>query len=238
MSLTYDGYVTDLANFFPISSADTNFNNFLPGNINYAEQRIYRELDLLATQITDATTQVSSGDRDFTLPGTAYQWITVDQINIITPAATPSTGGTRHPLVATTPEFIDAVFPTGTQRTAIPKFYARRDTNSVVFGPAPDAAYYAELVGAQRPTALSSGNPTTVLTDYLPDLFMAAALVHASGYMKNFGAMSDNPQMAVSWESQYQTLLKSALVEDARATFQSEGWASEQPAPIATPPRV
>ena len=69
-------------------------------------------------------------------------------------------------------------------------------------------------------------------------VFMAAALVHASGYMKNFGAMSDNPQMAVSWESQYQTLLKSAIVEDARATFQSEGWTSEQPSPVASPPRV
>ena len=237
MPLDYDSYVTDLANFFPISSADTNFNAFLPGNIAYSENRIYRELDLLATQNLDATTQVSSGDRSFTLPGTAT-WITVDQINIISPAATLSSAGTRHPLTATTPEFIDAVFPSGSQRLAAPKFYARRSNSEVIFGPSPDAAYYAEVVGVQRPTPLSSGNPTTVLTDYLPDLFMAAALVHASGYMKNFVAMSDNPQMAVSWESQYQTLLKSAIVEDARATFQSEGWTSEQPSPVASPPRV
>src|SRR5262245_11258630 len=100
MSLTYDQFVTQAANMVPISSADANFQTMLPGAIDYSEQRIYRELDLIATQITDATQQASSGNRNFTLPNstTASPFITVDQINLISPAGTVSSAGTRYPL--------------------------------------------------------------------------------------------------------------------------------------------
>jgi len=84
--LNYTTYVTRLANMFPISSEDANFQTFIPDNINYAEQRNYRELDLIAVQVTDATTQTSSGNRDFILPTGLGTFITVDQINLITPA--------------------------------------------------------------------------------------------------------------------------------------------------------
>lgn len=237
MSLNYDIYVSQLANFFPISSADANFLTFVPGNIDYAEQRIYRELDPLQTQITDATSLVSSGNRNFTLPTGVGTFITVDQINIITPVGTPSSAGTRQPLQSVSPEYLDLVYPSGSV-TGVPKFYGRRSDNLVIFGPAPDRAYYAEVIGVQRPTPLSSGNSSTPLTQYVPDLFMAAALIHAYGYMKDFGGQADNPQGAQSWEMQYQILFKSAAVEQARAKFHSEGWTSEQPSPIASPPRV
>ena len=63
-------------------------------------------------------------------------------------------------------------------------------------------------------------------------------MVFVSGYMRDFGSQADNQQMSVSWEQQYQTLFKSASVEQARAKFESEAWTSQQPSPIATPPRV
>lgn len=238
MSLNYTQYVTELANFFPISSGDANFSTFLPGNVEYAEQRIYRELDLLFTQVTDDSAALSSGVRNFTLPTTQGTYITADQMHVLTPVGALSSNGTRNSLVCVSPEFIDVTYPSGTQFTGVPKYYAMRSNTLVILGPSPDAAYRMEVIGIQRPATLSSANSSTILTQYVPDLFMAAALVHASGYMKNFGAQSDNPQMAQSWESQYQLLFKSASVEQARAKFQSEGWTSEQPSPIATPPRV
>lgn len=237
MALDYNTYVTQLANFFPISSNDGNFQTFLPGNIDYSEQRIYRELDLLAVQVTDATKQVSSGDRNFDISTAAGTFITVDQVSLITPAGTLSSLGTRVPLMPVSPEFIDTVYPSGSA-TSQPRFYAMRNNTRVIFGPSPDAAYYAETIGIQRPTALSSNNSSTILTQYVPDLFMAACLVHAYGYMKDFGGATDTPQGAMSWEMQFQTLLKSAAVEQARAKFQSEGWTSESPSPVATPRRV
>lgn len=236
--MNYTLYVAQLANFFPIDPGSSNFVTFLPGNIEYAENRVYRELDLLATQITDATAQVSSGNRNFTLPTGVGTYITVESISIITPAGTLSSNGNRKALMPVSPEYIDLTHPSGSVFTGTPRFYGRRNNTLVILGPAPDKTYYAEVVGTQRPTVLSSNNSSTILTQYVPDLFMAAALVHAYGYMKDFGGMSDNPQAAVSWEQQYQTLKKSADVEQARAKFQSEGWTSEHPSPVASPPRV
>ncbi len=236
--LNYDSYVSRLANMFPISSADVNFNTFIPDNINYAEQRIYRELDLVAVQATDGSAQVSSGNRNFTLPTTVGTFITVDQINIITPAGTPSSIGSRIPLMPVSPEYIDLTYPSGQQSTGQPRFYGRRNDTSVILGPSPDSPYYTEVIGIQRPLALSSGNSSTPLTQYVPDLFMAAAMVHAYGYMKNFGATADTPEGAMSWEVQYNKLFQSAATEQARAKFESQGWTSENPSQIATPPRV
>jgi hypothetical protein len=76
------------------------------------------------------------------------------------------------------------------------------------------------------------------LSQYLPDVFLAAAMVFASGYQKNFSSMGDNPQQAVSWESHVQPLIESAKVEEIRKKFGSQGWSSKSPDPIATPPRT
>src|SRR5215475_2332781 len=236
--LNYGTYVTRLANMFPISSADANFLTFIPDNINYAEQRIYRELDLVAVQETDATTSTVSGDRNFALPTSLGTFITLDQLNLISPAGSLSSAGSRQPLMAVSPEYIDLTYPSGTLSTGQPRFYARRNDTTVILGPSPDGAYLMEVIGVQRPAALSSANSSTVLTQYVPDLFMAAAMVHAYSYMKDFGATTDNPQGAMSWETQYRTLLQSANVEQARAKFHGEGWTSESPSPIASPPRV
>lgn len=239
MALDYSTYVSQLANLMVIGSTDPNFQTFLPGCIDYSEQRIYRELDLLATSQTDATSTVSSGNRNFSLPTTVGTFITVDNINIITPVGSPATTGTRVPLTPITRSFIDMVYPSGQSNTGVPQFYAMENNLEVVFGPSPDAAYAAEVIGTQRPTPLSSGNSSTYLTAYLPDLFIAASMVFASGYMRDFGAQgTDNAGMSVSWESQYTTLMKSAATEEARKNFQSEGWTSMSPAPLATPPRV
>ena len=238
-SLNYGTYVSQVANMMPISTGDTNFATMLPGMIDYAEQRIYREIDLLYTQVTDSTTAVSSGNRNFTLPTSVGTYVVCDNINIITPAGTPASSGTRVQLTPVSREFMDIVYPSGQTATGTPEFYAMASNTQVLFGPAPDAPYVAEVIGVQRPAALSASNSSTILTQYLPDLFIAASMVFASAYMRDFGAQGpDNPQMGQSWEAQYKLLSQSAQVEQARAKFQSEGWTSDQPSPVATPKRV
>lgn len=232
MSLTYSDYVSQLANLMVVSSADANFTTFLPGCIDYAEQRIYRELDLLFTQVTDATAQVSSGVQEFSVSTAVGTFITVDQLNIITPAGTLSSQGTRVPLTPASPEFINNAFPTSTA-TDVPEYYAMRSNSRVLLGPVPDGPYYAETIGIQRPAPLSAANSSTILTQYIPDVFMAASLVFAFGYMRDFGGQTDNPQASQSWESQYQLLIKSATVEQFRAKHEAQGWTSQQPSPMA-----
>lgn len=84
---------------------------------------------------------------------------------------------------------------------------------------------------------MTSVNPPTWLGTNLPDLFLAGINVFMAGYQRDFGAQSDNPQLALSWEQSFQTLLRSAAVEEARRKAQSAAWQPYSPAPLATPPR-
>jgi hypothetical protein len=235
MSYNYTTWQSQLANLMIVGSTDTNFQTFLPGCIDYAEQRIYRELDLVFTTVIDATGTCSSGSRLVTLPST---WVVVEEINVITPSTATAATGSRNQLVPITREYINYSYPSNSSFNGVPQYWNLLSQSQIMVGPAPDAPYVIEVIGTQRPTALSSTNTNTFLTQYLPDLFMAASMVFASGYLQNFGSQSDNPQQATSWESQYQALMKSASVEEARKKFQSEGWTTESPSPIASPKRV
>jgi hypothetical protein len=237
-TLNYTSFVSQLANLMVISSANVAFNTQLPGIIDYAEQRIYREIDFMRTQVTDATTTVSSGNREFTIGSSSQYFVSVDQISIITPVTASASNGTRNPVQMVSRDFIDTVYPSGQTVTGVPLFYAMNSDTDVIFGPAPDAAYVAEVTGEQRPTPLSASNSSTYLTQYIPDVFIAAAMVYACGYQSNFGAQSDDPRSAQSWEGQYQVLMQSAAVEQLRLAGKSQGWTPQSPNPIATPPRV
>ena len=238
MSINYTSYYSQLANMVPISTGDTNFATMMPGCIDYAEQRMYRDLDLLATRVTDATGSLSSANRQFTLPTGTGAFLVVEGVNVITPYTATSTSGTRVPLVMTSRDFIDITYPSNTGGAAVPEFFAMRDNASIIVGPPPDAAYPMEIIGTQRPAPLSSANSSTFLTQVLPDVFIAASMVFISGYTKDFSAQGDNPAQGNSWETQYKTLIASANVEELRKRYFSAGWTSQQPSPIATPARV
>ena len=64
-----------------------------------------------------------------------------------------------------------------------------------------------------------------------------ASMIYVSAYQRNFGRMNDDPQMAQSYESQYQALKAGAMVEESRKKFQAAAWSSMAPAPIASPTR-
>lgn len=233
MSYTYDTFRAALALEMVTDAADPNFAAILPTLITYAEQRIYRELDLLSTVHRDGTGSLTPSDRNFTFP---QHFVTSQQINVITPAATAPDAGTRNALTPVTKEFLDNVWPSASG-AGIPTYYAMDTDQTILVGPWPAAAYRVEVVGTIRPVPLSETNTTTFLTLYLPDLFLAAAMVAASGYMRNFGSMSDDPKMAVSWENQYQALKGSADIEEMRKKYAGPSWASMSPKPLATPPQ-
>lgn len=230
MSLNYTTYVSQISNLMVIGSTDANFQIMLPGMIDYAEQRIYRELDPLYVEATD-TTMLSSGNRNVTPPTVVGTFITIDSINVITPVGGTTSNGTRNPLTPISPEMMDSLYPSGQTVTAVPSFYAMRSPTTVLLGPAPNAAYTAEFIGIQRPAALSSANSSTFLTTYCPDLLIAASMVFGSGYMRDFGSQGDNPQMSASWEGQYKSLFQSAAMEQARVKWYSGGWTSQAPSP-------
>lgn len=236
MSYTYSSWIAALSNETAIPATDTNFVAIVPTIIDYAEQRIYRELDLLSTIVRDSSSRVTANTRLFTLPQSLGRFVTTQGINIYTPAGMTTT---RNQVTPVSRDYVDATWTTDIAASAstVPEVYAMITDQTVIFGPPPGASFYAEVIGTIRPTPLSASNTTTYLTLYLPDLWFAATMVGISGYMRNFGSQSDNPQMAVSWEAQYQTLKGSALIEEVRKKYQAQAWGSQSPSPIASPER-
>lgn len=233
--LTYAQYKTQIATLAVVEETDPAFVEILPQMITYAENRMYRDLDFLFTSTSLTGYAIVPGSRAVTIPeGTL---VVSEQINVLTPAGTINPDlGTRNPLLPTTKEFLDAVYGSATS-TGIPKYWCPFNDNLFLVGPYPDQQYYIEIVGTYRPASLSSTNTTTFISLYLPDVFIMASMVYVSGYQRNFGRQSDDPAMAQSYESQYQTLLKGAAVEEARKKFEASGWTSQSPSPVATPSR-
>src|SRR3954471_24712791 len=110
MALNYTTYTSQLANLMVQDPTDTNFTTFLPGCIDYAEQRIYRELDLQICRIVETTT-VSSASRNLDYPTGLGTFIAVEQVNVITPSTALSSNGTRNPLTLVTKEYLDFAWP-------------------------------------------------------------------------------------------------------------------------------
>lgn len=237
MSLTYNSFVTSLANLIAVEVTDPGFIAALPNIIDDAEQRLYRELDLLSTVVT-ATGSLTTGSRKFTLPTGSGTFVVVEEMNAITPAGTTDPEqGARVPMLPVSKEFLDTVYPSASGE-GVPIYFAPISQQNWILGPWPDAGYTVEVVGTIRPAPLSASNQTTFLSQYLSDVFLAAALVFSAGYQQNFSAMGDNPAQAMTWEAHVKTLIDSAKVEEIRKKFGSQGWSSKSPDPIATPPRT
>lgn len=240
MSYTYASWQTALSTMLAIPTTNPDFVAILPSVIDYAEQRIYRELDMLTENMRDSTGSTSVSDRNFTLPTTLGTFQVVSGVNIITPASTAPDSGTRNVCTPVSLDILDWTYPSTTGAgvpTMFNYFSQASGQTGIVFGPWPDAAYRVEVIGKIIPAALSSTNPTTFLSLYLPDLLLAASMVFMSGYLKNFGAQADDPKQAQSWETQYQALKSSAESWEARKRFGGASWTSKQVEPTAVPQR-
>jgi len=233
--LTYATYKTALATLSVVPETDPNWLAVLPDAIDYAELRIYRDLDLLSTVQTLSTFATTANASRVQL--TAGTFVTLQNVNVISPAGTTvPDSGTRNPVLPVSKEYIQYSWPSSTN-AGIPQYFAMIDERTFSLGPWPNAAYTLEIVGTYRPPTLAVGNTTTFISQYLPDLFLMASMIFVSGYQRNFGRQSDDPAMSQSYESQYQALLRGATVEEYRKKFAASGWTSISPSPVATPGR-
>lgn len=240
--LTYDGYVAQIATMAVVSPTDTAFVEILPQMLNYAELRIQRDLDMLASQTTFS----------YLLP-TGTNTISLDVDDLLTVQTVDVyVDGVPVPLIPSTKEFLQNVYadPTG---TGTPKYFAMYggDYNSggnvynyLVVGPYPDVQYTVGFTGTIRTPSLYkfAGTPnsnisTTYISTYYPDLLIMASMVYISAYQRNFGRMSDDPAMAQSYEGQYQALIRNAMVEENRKKFAGSAWSSMSTPVAATPSR-
>lgn len=228
MAFDYPGWITTVATIieYPIvaaaaaaPSSNDDFNTWIPTAINYAESRIYRELDLLATRQTDTTGQTSANTRAFPLPTDKGTFIVLEQVKI-TYNSQP-----QPPLFQVSKDALEAMWPFDVAPSvpSVPTMWCPVDQATILLAPAPDDVYGVECFGTIRPTPLSAANPTTFLTANLWDLFFAASMVSWCGFMKDYGQAADDPKLALSWEAAYTTAFKSADAEELRKKLMEPG---------------
>jgi hypothetical protein len=251
--LTYNGYVTQVANMAVVNvqttagvvvGVDDAFNVTIPQMLNYAELRIQRDLDLLPSQTSRPYT-LTIGNNQLQLG--AYDFVTVQTIAL-------NSGGVTYPLLPTTKEYLQNVYGSSAVGSrARPALFAMyggdlstggTTYNNILVGPYPDAAYSVDVIGTVRlptlyqnaTTALASTG-TTFISTYFPDLLIQASLIYISQFQRNFGQASNDPAMGPTYELQYQNLLKGAGVEEGRKKFSASAWSSMTPPVAATPTR-
>ena len=221
MALDWDSYQVQLwgaAGNSQSVAIDDDFSTMIPMAVMYAEDRIYRELDPLAARKIATSTPVTG---TATYQGPTDWWIGRYLV------ATKS--GSRTLLTHVTEDFINIYWP-ARATTGNPLYWTEYTFGNLLIAPTLDGTWSLEIGYTYRPEALSSSNTETWISTYAPDLFLAASMVYVSGWMKNFGAQTDNPQMAQSWETQYQRLLMGAMTEEKRRKFQDL-------LPAGTPPQ-
>ena len=230
MSLNYTQWLTEAANLLGTLTTNPNLLIEAPNAIDYAELRIFRDVDLLTTITTDATQSTTANSRNATIPTT---FVVVNSVNLITPAGSAPDSGKRNPLTKVSEDFLDLMWPSSTG-AALPTLYALRNQQQVILGPWADAGYVVEYVGTQRPVPLSVVNPTTFLATNIPDLFLVGTMIHLTGYQKNWGSQADDPRSAVSWETQYMKLLSGVSAEEIRKRYR--GTTLLLPSGVSPPP--
>jgi hypothetical protein len=243
-ALTYNSYVSNMALLAVVADpTDANFVALVPQMLNYAELRIQRDLDLLPMQ-TASTYQMQSGDFQIQVP--VADFVTIQSVVI-------QKQGKYYPLTQVTKEFLQNVFPDpafqGNPQYIAPAASEGADTNAQLMdyfvAPAVDAVATAAVSGTAHANSLAqwAGTPQagtlhTFISAQLPDLLLMASMVYISGYQRNFSASGDDPQMAVNYEKQYQTLLKGAMGEELRKRWRASAWSAEAPSPAASPNRM
>jgi len=251
MAETYDSlkqsvYIALSQGPAPYDVDPPDFAALFPQAVQYAENRIYREITPLCQRQQNATVQTVANSRQVDLTAqTPSPVIVVEGVALIGPAGTQPAAGTRYTYDLTSLDWIDTTWPneattvSPTDAEYIGRYCAMRDNAVLVVAPTPDAAYVVEVTGLYAPTPLSDTNPTTYLLSTYPELMQAACMVWLTGWLqRNYGAQSDDPRQAVSHETQYSSLRDSALAQEQRMRGQGTGWSANLPTPMAQPART
>src|SRR5262245_37339966 len=99
MATTYNDWLNQLLTTCVVSQSDPNYATtwqlMLPNFIDYAEQRIYRKLDLRDTRISSYLGLVLAGNQLMVLPTDTGTFVVVDQINVVTPVGATAFSANR-----------------------------------------------------------------------------------------------------------------------------------------------
>jgi hypothetical protein len=226
---------------------DAPLQEIVPMMLNYAELRIQRDLDLLPALTANNYTAT---------PGQALlipidDFLIIESINL---AQLDSLGQAINetPLTQVSREFIANCYG-GLSSIGTPKYYAMVGDNfgnagdvynRIRFAPLPNYAYTVSVRGVIRLPSLyknaaagiADTGYTYISTNY-PDMLVIASMIYITMFQRNFSATSDDSQMGMNYEKQYQILKATAVMEENRKKGQGSAWSGYSTPVSATPTR-
>jgi hypothetical protein len=225
----------------PYNQIPGDFVTLYPQATSYAEGRIYREIVPVNERSQNTSLSTIAASRVLSLAPTSQLVLSVEGFALLYPSTVSNPAlATRIIFDASSLDVIDVVWPQESvtmdpsQADWIGRYWSMLDDQTIVFAPTVPAAYTVALTGNFAPIPISAANPTTYLSTVYPELLQAGCMVFLTGgLLRNFGAQSDDPKMATSWNSTYQDLLMSAVGEEQRRRMQGVGWSQYMPATMA-----
>lgn len=250
----------------PLNNEDENFLRIVPACFESAEGRISRELSFLQTDATELVT-LPALKAEIELPDNvlSVRSIALSVSSPSDPPGPPSGNKRRIYPQRLSPEALDMIWPQPNFKPGPPKYYTLRGFRYPAdqapsplppvtqprqpqyiperfvlvarFAPAPERIYIGEVYGGIQAAHLSESNFETFISKYYSELLIAACMVFITGYQRDYGAQSDDPTRAMSWEAQYQTLKNGILQETGRLRAEGAGFTALPDANIAQQPR-
>jgi hypothetical protein len=226
--MDYNSLIADITNYTTQGTPAPEFTAALPSFITNAEQRIYRKLIPSAASGQNMSLTTTVGRRTIDLGSmfgqsihgmpVAFQYpMIVEAVAMLHPHALNGQPGWIQ-FMPTSIEFIDSIWPSPTVvgEPGFPfAYYNMLDDQTMVVAPTPADVYPVRVTGVWRPAGMSAVITETWLSRTFPDLLFKGCMVEATGWMRDYGAQSDDPRMAVSWVAQYQEALQTAMQEEA-----------------------
>lgn len=250
--LTYNGLVTQVCLLAPyqfstvagvVTPDAPEFTSVIPMMLNYAEQRIQRDMELLNTQVLRGPYALAVGSNQLSVPPSDLIVVQDVLVNI---------GGTPTPMHPVSKSYLLTVWPS-TSAPGPPKVVALQGGDGptlgltgtiILFGPPPDVPYQVNCIGESRAPSLAgfatqaqAGTAATWISTWLPDMLVMACMIYVTAYQRDFGRQADDPQMAQSYENQYGTLLAGANKQEFQRRWEADAWSALAKSPVATPTR-
>ena len=168
---TYDLLVQAVIDISEDDSSE--FSSFIPTAINMAEDRLFRELNINYSVVTNSVT-CTPGNQLVNKPSDLR--VTTGLFVIV--------ANETIPLIKRGDEFCSDYWPNAAI-TSVPKYYADRDIAQWRVVPTPNASYNLQAQYEAKPAYLSSSNQSNVYTERYADMIFYASMVNMCEFMKD-----------------------------------------------------
>lgn len=214
----------------PYNVIPADFATLFPQATSYAENRIYRDIPMTTERQQLPTAAITPGDGLLSAPISVPQGtgpVFIERFGILKAGQTywyDKASADFVGLIWTNPsETLDPDLAEWIGRYWAPLFdtvEGSPETNVTTIAFAPpvtSTGLIATVVALFPPAPISANNPQTYLSTVYPELLEAAIMVFMNRYLlKNASATADTPEMTMSFEADYMTLMEAAKAEELR----------------------